>query len=395
MSTDFRPDIRCSSGARSKEIMAFRVASASGVIFILCSAFQFAQAPVWKGKIVKDNGIVIVQNPREPLYQGAILTLKEDFILGGAKAQGEAVFSTTRGMAVDDGGDIYVGDLRQACVKVYDRTGTYARTIGRRGQGPGEMQGVFSVSISQADQELIVGDANKVIVFDLRGRFKRNLVLPGLAELAFLNRQGNVFAWICDIRQRRKILRLLSPDATKPIADIVVIPDPEEPNMYSPRAYCVLDGQDRLVLAYSKTYEISFYDEHLKIARKIRREYVPAAVTAEDKNIYKKRSNPPGVSGPPKYPCPSVHAAVRSFFIDDHGRLFVQTWERTLDGKQDVHDVFDREGRFVGRIALNVHPDFINPILRILRNDKLYTIEVDEEGYEILKRYSVTWEHPV
>ena len=123
----------------------------------------------------------------------------------------------------------------------------------------------------------------------------------------------------------------------------------------------------------------------------IRRQYVPVKVTDEDKKTYLKRSNPPGVSGPPKYPCPSVHAAFRSFFIDDLGHLFVQTWERTSDGKKDIYDIYDPEGRFFGRIALNVHPDFINPTTRILRDNKLYATEVDEEGYEIVKRYSVVW----
>jgi len=89
----------------------------------------------------------------------------------------------------------------------------------------------------------------------------------------------------------------------------------------------------------------------------------------------------------------SRHAAFRSFFLDDHGRLFVQTWERTQDGRQDIHDVYDSEGRFFGRVALNVHPDFINPTPRILKNSKLYAVEVDEERYEVVKRYSVTWKH--
>jgi hypothetical protein len=103
--------------------------------------------------------------------------------------------------------------------------------------------------------------------------------------------------------------------------------------------------------------------------------------------------NPPGHSGPVKQPCPSVHAAFRSFFLDDQGHFFVQTWERTSDGLQDIYDVYDSESRFFGRIALNVHPDFINPVQRILKNNKLYAVESDEEGYEVVKRYSVTWKH--
>jgi hypothetical protein len=267
------------------------------------------------------------------------------------------------------------------------------RTIGRRGQGPGEMGAVLSVAISPNNQELIVSDANKLIVFDLEGRFKRNLLLRGLASQASLNGQGNIYAWIGDIPGKRDILRLFSPDMTKILADICVIPFPPDVNMYMPRAYWILDPHGRLIFGYPTTYEISFYDENSKIIKKVLREYDPVKVTKEDKEIYLRRMNPPGYSGPVKQPCPSVHAAFRSFFADDSGRLFVQTWERTSNGRQDIYDVYNADGRFMGRIALNVHPDFINPIPRILRNNKLYAVEVDKEGYEVVKRYSVTWKH--
>jgi hypothetical protein len=177
------------------------------------------------------------------------------------------------------------------------------------------------------------------------------------------------------------------------LADIAIIPDPPDRNMYSPREYWILGPQGRLVFGYPKTYELDVYDEDYKIVKKVRRDYDPAGMTDEDKEMYLKRSNPPGVSGPPKRPCPSVHAAFRSFFSDDHGRLIVQTWERTPGGKQDIYDIYDVQGRFLGRLALNLHPDPINPTPTILKNNKLYTVEVDKEGYDVVKRYAVTWEH--
>ena len=363
------------------------------LFFSISAEAKENQKPEWKGTIIKEGEVTVVKNPKEPRYKEPILTLKEELILGGSKAQGESAFSMAWSIAVDNGGNIYVGDLKQACVKVFDKAGAYLRTIGRRGQGPGEMEGILSVSVGHNNQELIVGDGYKLVVFDLQGRFKRNLMLHSWADKAFLDRTGNVFAWISDMFERRNILRLFSPDLTKVLSDIVVIPEPQDFNMYSPRAYWVLDPQDRLIFGYPKTYEISFYNENLKIAKKIVRAYEPVKVTEEDKKIYMKRSLPPGTSGAPKHPCPSVHAAFRSFFIDDNGRLFVQTWERTSNGRQDIYDVYDSDGHFFGRIALNVHPDPINPTPRILKNNKLYAVEVDEEGYEVVKRYSVTWKH--
>ena len=365
----------------------------TGLIFVISVKFVFAGQTQWKGSITKEGDVTIVKNPKEPMFKRDILTLKEDFVLGGSQAQGESVFASAWSIAVDGMGNIYVGDRRQANVKVFDKAGVFIRTIGKRGQGPGELEGlIISVAIHTNGQELIVGDMNKLVLFDLQGQFKRNIPLRSrLGANACLDPRGNIFAWISDIRGRRGILSQLNPDSSEVLAEIVAIPDPPDFNMYSPRAYWILDRQGRPIFGYPKAYEISFYNEHLKIAKMIRRTYEPSRVTDEDKKIYLKRSNPPGVSGPPKYPCPSVHAAFRSFFIDDREHLFVQTWERSPDEKKDVYDIYDAEGRFIGRIALNAHPDFINPTPRILVDNKLYAIEVDEKGYEVVKRYSVEW----
>jgi hypothetical protein len=361
-------------------------------IFLLVSAATAAAQGRWKGRIVKEGDVTIVLNTREPIYGEPILTLEEELTLGGGKAQGEAVFSRAWRIAVDNDSSIYVGDIRQSRIKVFNKAGAYLRTIGRRGQGPGELSLVDSITISQDRQELVVADIGKLVVFDLQGRFKKNIATKGLSS-AFADRQGNVFLSMDDIREKRVIFRIFGPDMTTVLADIAAIPQPPDLNLYSPRAYWILNPQGRLVFGYPKTYEISLYDEHFKAIKKIRREYEPARVTDEDKKIYLKRSNPPGVTGPPKYACPSVHAAFRSFFSDDHGRLFVQTWDRTPDGKQDIHDVFDEDGRFFGRFPLNTHPDLVNPTPTLLQGDKLYTIEADEEGFEVVKRYSVVWKH--
>jgi len=45
------------------------------------------------------------------------------------------------------------------------------------------------------------------------------------------------------------------------------------------------------------------------------------------------------------------HSAYDRFFLSDLGHIFVRTWEKAKDGKR-VHDIFDAEGRFIGRIPL-------------------------------------------
>jgi hypothetical protein len=87
----------------------------------------------------------------------------------------------------------------------------------------------------------------------------------------------------------------------------------------------------------------------------------------------------------------SHHSAYRSFFLADGGRLFVQTWERSADGRQDIYDIFDDEGRYVARVPLSPNPDFQSPLPRFIKQGKLYTIEPDSKGYEVVKRYTLKW----
>jgi len=68
---------------------------------------------------------------------------------------------------------------------------------------------------------------------------------------------------------------------------------------------------------------------------------------------------------------------------DDEGRIFVRTYKKTEEGKY-YNDVFDSEGKYIARISLKYRPI-------VWKNQKLYTIEEDEDGYQYVKRYKVTW----
>ncbi|OGD12329.1 MAG: hypothetical protein A2Y86_06145 [Candidatus Aminicenantes bacterium RBG_13_62_12] len=64
--------------------------------------------------------------------------------------------------------------------------------------------------------------------------------------------------------------------------------------------------------------------------------------------------------------------------------MFVQTYEKPTGGKGNYCDVFDPEGRFIAKLALLGAP-------RVVNDSRIYTIEEDEQGYQLVKRYRVTW----
>ena len=50
------------------------------------------------------------------------------------------------------------------------------------------------------------------------------------------------------------------------------------------------------------------------------------------------------------------------------------------------HDVFDSEGRYIVKIPLRMRPF-------MCKRGKLHSIEEDEEGYLVVKRYRVKWKY--
>jgi hypothetical protein len=54
--------------------------------------------------------------------------------------------------------------------------------------------------------------------------------------------------------------------------------------------------------------------------------------------------------------------------------------------------VFDPEGRFLCQTALKVGDGIsLNQDKFVIKNNKLYSGETDEEGFPVLKRYGILW----
>ena len=80
-----------------------------------------------------------------------------------------------------------------------------------------------------------------------------------------------------------------------------------------------------------------------------------------------------------------VKSAFQRLTVDDLGQIFVMTWEKATDTHGFFYDIFDSEGKYIVKVP-------IKTISIILKQNKLYTIEEDEERYQYVKRYKVTWE---
>ncbi len=112
-----------------------------------------------------------------PSAQGQELsfTLIEQLVIGdGEDAPAEYLFTFPESVRTDSRGYIYVRDRRRADVRVFDERGQYVTTVGKRGEGPGEMREIVSMHVDDRNR-LIVADRNSrqfTVFSDLGAQFE-------------------------------------------------------------------------------------------------------------------------------------------------------------------------------------------------------------------------------
>ena len=194
-------------------------------------AMSASQSPQWKGTISKEGDIVVVKNPKNPVFKEPILALKEDFSIGGAGAIGDHAFSYPKDIALDRGGNIYVLDLRECCLKVFDPSAKYLRTIGRRGQGPGEFGGPFFLSLLPQTGEIFVRDAGnrRISSFNISGSFLQQVPVRGLVGEIRVDSSRNIYIseTIFGSGAPQDVLKKLNPDMSRVLAEFIRHPQDE------------------------------------------------------------------------------------------------------------------------------------------------------------------------
>ena len=99
-------------------------------------------------------------------------TLHEQLIIGDdEEAPSEYLFYYPEIVRTDSQGNIYIKDARRADVRVFDANGRYVTTVGKRGEGPGELREVFGMHVD-GDDRVIVADrtSRRLTIFTDMGK---------------------------------------------------------------------------------------------------------------------------------------------------------------------------------------------------------------------------------
>jgi hypothetical protein len=364
---------------RAAEVL---IASTLLALFVGCT--RRSQDTVWRGRVDSVDGVTVVSNPKAPLYRPTALTLREDLEIADSGTAPEPAFTRAWYIAVNEEGEIFVMDQGDACVKVFDNEGAPLRRIGRKGQGPGELQNPNSIHVTK-DGRLIFEDFLRGLnVFDRTGRFLTFLPAAAFVDI-LVTPDGRIVARVNTVVADRpgKEIHIFD-SAFRQLAAFGFLPDePRNPQVVKPyagRFSWALTSDNDLAVTYDGAYEINVLSLDGRLQKRIRKEHDPVKITREEIFDVTKRLRGRTAE------FPTAHPAVQGLWADDEGRIYVKTYERTDDGRSLYYDVFDRDGRCLVKRAI---PESIRP--QVWKSGKMYAIEEDTEGRQRIKRYQLVW----
>lgn len=120
---------------------------------------------------LRSGRIVVSNRGPGPSGPGAGLRLVEDLRIGKVNGGSEAdVFGGIVGLGVDPRGWIYVADHQAEAIRVFDSSGGYRYTLGRKGGGPGEFKFLSGIAVQPPGVVWAMDPANaRLTGFDSAG----------------------------------------------------------------------------------------------------------------------------------------------------------------------------------------------------------------------------------
>jgi len=367
-------------------------------VFLACLLVFFLSIPgqADQVKVKTVDGVQVIENSKRPAPpEGTLskMTLKAEFSIGEGEFD-EDMFADLTSLDVDGDGNIYILDRKDKKVKIFDSAGKFVKKFGEEGQGPGEMYVPVSIQITH-NNEIVIGDAGnqRLAFFSLEGEFLREMSTAAKAfalALPLIDSQGDIIGQQLVTGENQLLREVRKYDSE--LNSLFTIASIDNTNMIQGKInpfqvvlFYQLGKENSIYISNPDAYEIKVLTAEGKLLRRILKDYDPVEVTNKDKEDFFERL--PDLVGPIKdrIEFPKNYPAYQNFTLDEEWRLFVRTFEKGKEEGEFFFDVFDVEGRYIAKIPFKGDP-------RVWKGNKLFAIEEDEDGFQILKIYSVQWE---
>jgi hypothetical protein len=392
------------------------------IYLILVISLLFYCAPKQdKVERIIEDGVEVVLNHLEPYKikgEPSTLILEEEFILDLERDDlAEAGMMDIGGFDVDSEGNIYLWCIMSSedFIFKFNPKGEFVRSIGRKGQGPGELEGPFNLRINDRD-EILVSERRrkKLVVINKNGDFIREIPIAGNHFMMTLLENRKILAMQSIFIREEGVTELPIVIYNENLEEVATLHKGQKaPNWVLAKEINGLTTNVNLSswsiskgLVYlgnqDNGYEFLVFNSEGILIRKIRKEYAPVKVPAYVKEkVFERIDNHPVLKRPDlkiknKIYFPDNMLPFQYFFTDDKGRLFVMTHEKGKRPKEFVHDIFSHDGVFIGRTSLDNSGNRLaamwgGPFDVRAQDNRLYCMRGKDSGYQEIVVHKMIW----
>ncbi len=368
----------------------------------------FLLGPAEAGELGERDGVPCIRNSATPSEGEQTWRLHELWRLGGEE-DADYLMGSIRFALADESGTIFLLDQQLAQVHLFNPDGTYVRSVGREGDGPGECRGPIGMTLlpnggigmMQAFPARVVvvdryGDPGDPI--DLRGsdaadggmRLAFNVQYRG-GTLAYSGHESSMGAG----EDERDVLAICTPDGLekavllearhRPVDETMRWAEKERYFVHHGRWAVGPEGRVFVAPEYDR-YAIHVFDDEGARERIIEREYQPRQRTEEEKAGRGVHIESNGMEMPIKNVVEDHDPCIRWFFVTEAGELWVHHSFSRADlpeGIMETFDIFDREGHYVHRVQIAGEPRAEDDILFPVSSKRLVMIRGFQGGIRI------------
>jgi hypothetical protein len=358
------------------------------IIVASTAAFSVGQKPYPAVSEIKD-GVETITNPDFPRDGRFTAKLTEEMSCGGEGGPEAGLLNRPLELDVDAQGNVYVMDMGDVNIKVYDSQGRFLRTIGRQGQGPGEFGGLAFFRLL-SDGRLCALDTmqHRIIILAADGRYLSGFSLEGYFRAMSVDGQDKLYLakWgavkepdqlSTEFQEVPYVTSIFRTDIAG--KDLVHLTDFLGESMVMKgmggggvmsmgglfTIVWAVSGAGKLYGAYNGDYSLGAFGPDGIRGLAFGRAYTPVKNKRYRGMVGQKKTMPP----------------FSAIAIDEDENLWIELI-RADDAKGFLYDVFSGDGIYGKQVAIEQR-------INRFKNGKIYSILRPEEGYPSIKRYKL------
>lgn len=378
-----------------KKIIAILIVAI--MILISCGKNESEEGAVVKEK----DGIKIFKNTSTPVDPNAKLELKKLFTISGENEDSLAAFNQPFSLTADKDGNIYILDMNSMSLKKYDLEGKFLKSIGRRGQGPGELSGPTFVAILNDTLSIMSQRLRKISRFTLDGEFVNDLRLDMDVQLPKTYDNENVIGYTVEVDQANQGIKfsLSLLDKNFKITNTFEKRDITFQDFGAGKVKIAdllipfIPGNGKVYLSENddNQYKINEYDMTGEMTATIKKDFRRIKTSEEEQEAFKAffEQNNQGMTND-GMKLDNFKKAFTNMYYDKYGRLLiVPEIDRAKDKDGSYIDIF-KGGVFQNRVDFEVNKGSVNlgPFSFMEKQlffvgERMYVINMQEMAVEV------------